>query len=283
MNDTQDITPELARKMHRTLEAYHGVVYFAPDPAARYEALGLTGRSGYFASRVAAMGAVDTEVVVATFFNFDPQLVRTSMDGVWDRVSPDEVLAARDAGADEMLRRLLGDAVGSSEMHEAAELARLAATDLPVSGRPLFAGHARLDWPDEPHMVLWRAQTLIREFRGDGHLAALLTCGIENGCEALVQHASTGEIPADVLRSSRAWSREAWAQTVDTLVDRGWVHPDGSATEEGRRIRDEVEALTDRLALAPWRRLGRDGSDRLRELVRPFSRTIVASGELGFR
>ena len=78
-----------ARKMHRTLEPYHGVVYFAPEPAAAYRELGLRGRSGYFASRSAAMGAVEVDVVVATFFNFYPDLVRGAMDGVWDRVTPE--------------------------------------------------------------------------------------------------------------------------------------------------------------------------------------------------
>lgn len=278
-----DVTPELSRKMHRTLEAYHGIVYFAPEPEARYQELGLTGRSGYFASRSAALGAVPAEVVIAAFFNFEPGLVRSAMGGVWERTTPEEVLAARDRGIDETLRRMLGDAVDSPEVREAAELAHLAAGDLSPVGRPLFAGHARLPWPDEPHMVLWRAQTLIREYRGDGHVASLVAAGLESGCEALVQHASTGEIAGEVLRTSRAWSPEAWARAVAALADRGWVDADGVATDEGRRVRNDIEDATDALALAPWRRLGRERADRLRELVRPLSRAIVASGELGFR
>jgi hypothetical protein len=42
-----------------------------------------------------------------------------------------------------------------------------------------------------------------------------------------------------------------------------------------------VEDRTDELALAPWRHLGRDGCDRLRALVRPFSQAIVGSGSFG--
>lgn len=272
---------ELARKMHRTLEVYHGIVYFAPEPAARYEAIGLSGRSGYFASRAAAMGAVDPDVVVATFFNFNPELVRRSLDGVWDRVSPATILDARYSGADEMLRSRLGDAIDSDEMVAAAEIARRAATGLDPAGRPLFAGHARLPWPVEPHMVLWHAQTLIREFRGDGHIACLVEAGVDSGCAALVQHAATGEITADALRTSRAWSEEDWSATVDRLVERGWVHPDGSATDEGARVRQAIEDRTDDLAMAPWQAIGRDDADRLRALVRPFSRTIVAAGGFG--
>lgn len=275
------MSAELARKMHRTLEVYHGLVYFAPEPAARYEALGLTGRSGYFASRAAAMGAVDAEVVIATFFNFNPELVRHALDGAWERVSPEQVLDARHAGADEMLRRTVGEEVHSDEMVEAAEIARRAATGLEPAGRPLFAAHARLPWPDEPHMVLWHAQTLIREFRGDGHIACLVEAGVDSGCAALVQHAATGEITADALRTSRAWSQEDWDATVTRLVERGWVHPDGSATEEGARVRAAIEDRTDELAMAPWEAVGADDADRLRALVRPFSRAIVGSGGFG--
>ncbi len=275
------MSAELARKMHRTLEVYHGLVYFAPEPAARYEALGLTGRSGYFASRAAAMGAVDAEVVIATFFNFNPELVRHALDGVWRRASPEQVLDARHAGADEMLRRTVGEDVHSNAMVEAAEIARRAATGLEPAGRPLFAAHARLPWPDEPHMVLWHAQTLIREFRGDGHIACLVEAGVDSGCAALVQHAATGEITADALRTSRAWPQEEWDATVARLVERGWVQPDGSATEEGARVRAAIEDRTDELAMAPWETIGADAADRLRALVRPFSRAIVGSGGFG--
>ena len=115
------------------------------------------------------MGAVSAEIVIATFFNFDPDLVRRSMDGVWGRVTPTEMLAARLRGADRMIRALAGAWVDGSEIVEAAELAReaaLAACKRP-EGRALFAGHASLAWPDQPHLVLWHAQSLLREFRGE--------------------------------------------------------------------------------------------------------------------
>ncbi|MGH2759707.1 MAG: SCO6745 family protein, partial [Actinomycetota bacterium] len=161
--------PVVARKMLRTLEPFHGWVYFAPEPREAYAKLGVTeGRMGYFGSRSAAMGAVNADVVVATFFNFHPDLIRRSIPKVWQIVAPADLLAARLEGADGMLRRILGDAVASGEMREAAELARRAAEACGPEGRPLFAGHAGLDWPTEPHLVLWHAQTLLREYRGDG-------------------------------------------------------------------------------------------------------------------
>jgi len=278
-----DVTPELARKMHRTMEVVHGIVYFAPEPAEEYAEIGIEGRSGYFASRVAAMGPVSAEVVDATFFNFHPGLVARAMDGVWETTTPEAMLAARERGIDRALRRLLGDAVESDEMVEASELARRAATDLPRSGRTLFAAHDALPWPDAPHLVLWHAQTLIREFRGDGHLAALLCGGVQTGCEALVQHAATGELPAESLRASRSWPQEEWDETVAVLEARGWVDAEGHATPAGAARREQIEQWTDEMALDPWRRIGRTDADRLRALVRPYSRAIVAGGELGRR
>ena len=73
--------PVMARKMWRTLEPYHGLIYFAPEATAAYEALGVEGFRGYFASRAAPMGPVPAEVVIATFFNFNPEVVRDAIPG----------------------------------------------------------------------------------------------------------------------------------------------------------------------------------------------------------
>ena len=140
----------VARKTWRTLEPLHGLVYFAPETTAAYSALGLGAEQGYFVSRSAPMGAVAPATVVATFFNFEPGLVHRCMDGAWDITTPEEVVAARLSVADDALRRMLGDAVLSPEMARAAELARVVAETASrhPEGRPLFAGHAELQWPE---------------------------------------------------------------------------------------------------------------------------------------
>src|SRR5205807_804888 len=131
------------------LEPIHCLIYFAPEAAERYAALGIEGRAGYFASRAAAMGPVGAEVVIATFFNFNPDLVRAAIPAAWQTTATDKVLGARLDAADAALRRVLGDAVGASEMARAANLARTAAEAAcaQLAGRPLFAAHAQLDWP----------------------------------------------------------------------------------------------------------------------------------------
>ena len=268
-----------ARRTWRALEAFHGMIYFSPEAAASYEAAGLAGRSGYFASRAAAMGPVPAEVVIATFYNFSPALVRSCIPAAWDAASPGKVLAARHSAADATLRRVLGDAVESSQMERAALLARQAAEAVAhdVAGRPLYAAHAALPWPDQPHMVLWHAQTLLREYRGDGHVAALLTAGL-TGIEALVTHAASGAIAAEALRTTRAWPHEAWAEAVEGLRGRGWVSRDGdlALTEAGRQARQEIEDHTDELGARPYQALGEDGCRELQALAAPWTAQIVA-------
>ncbi len=273
--------PLLARKMWRTLEPYHGLIYFAPEADEAYAALGIEGQAGYFASRAAAMGPVPAEVVVATFFNFDPQLVRMAIPLAWERATPAQWTEARHRAIDQALRRVLGEALTSTALIEAAELAKMAAEGCTSPGRPLYAAHAEQAWPEEPHLVLWHAITLLREFRGDGHVACLVADGFD-GCQALVMHAASGDVGAATLARTRGWSRGAWDEAVAALVERGLVNPDGSLTDAGRASRQALEDRTDELALAPWRYLGQDRCDQLRAAVRPYSRAIVESGTFGF-
>jgi hypothetical protein len=276
--------PVVARKTWRTLEPLHGLIYFAPQAGEEYAAIGLPpGQGGYFASRAAAMGAVPAEVVIATFFNFHPEFVRRTIPSAWDIASPARILDARRAAAAKALRAVLGTAADGPEVEEAAVLARRAAeasTTRP-EGRPLFAAHAALPWPDEPLLVLWHAQTLLREFRGDGHIAAMTVEGV-SGVEALIIHGATGDVAPATLRSSRNWPKDEWAAGEEGLRSRGWLAADGSLTEAGRTHRQWVEDRTDLLALPAYEELGDDGCERLRTLCRPLSKAVVESGSFGF-
>lgn len=274
--------PIIARKTWRTVEPIHGMIYFVPEGPEHYGRIGIgPGQAGYFASRSAPMGEASAELVIATFYNFNPDYVRAVIPSVWKTARPTDVIDARFAAADAALRRLLGDAVASDEMVAASQLARsaaLAACDR-LEGRPLFAAHAELAWPDDPHLVLWHAQTLLREFRGDGHIAALVADDLL-GIEALIMHGGTGAVGADVLQNTRNWSDDAWTAAVDRLIDRGLLDPEGTLSEVGVERRQWVEDRTDQLALAPYESIGVDGCDRLRQLARPFSQAIVAGGGL---
>jgi len=269
----------VARKTWRTLEPLHGMVYFVPEATEAYARLGVTGRAGYFASRAAPMGAVTADVVASTFFNFNPELVHEAIPAAWETASPPALVASRFRAVDAAFRRVLGDAVvGSAEMRRAAALARSAAEVAArcCEGRPLAAGHAEVAWPAVPNLVLWHASSVLREFRGDGHVALLVAHGL-SGLESLVTHAAAGDVPSEVLRTTRGWSHEEWDAAAQALRSRGWLQQDDEPrfTEWGAEQRRAIEAQTDALSAAPYDALGEEGCAELRTLARPWS-TVFA-------
>jgi hypothetical protein len=265
-----------ARSAHRVLEPIHTMVYFVPEAGEHYAAAGVTGgMRGYFASRSAPLGVVPPEVVVATFYNFAPAMVHKAIPSAWANATPESVLAARVAAADAALTRLLGDDIHSDDMAEAAALAREATAAADIVGRPLYAAHAALPWPEPAHLQLWHAATLLREHRGDGHIAALLLAGLSGG-EAVVSYLATGKsMPEDLLRSTRGYTEDEWAQLKQGLRAKGLFNEDDTFTAAGQQQRDEIEARTDDAAAAPYDLLGPERTERLTELVRAWARSIT--------
>lgn len=271
---------QTAGRYAKTFDAFHSMCYFAPEVSDSLVAAGLEpGGMTYFAGRSAAMGRVTAPVVAATFYNFNPDLVATVIPRAWDLAGPEAIVAARYAGVDAALTRLLGaQRVASMEMAEAADIASIAARAARPDGRALFAAHAAVDWPTAPHLSLWHSLTLLREHRGDGHVAALQAAGL-SGIEALITHTATGAgFTAKFARTRRGWSQEQWDDATSDLRDRGLLAGDGTLTELGTEIREVAEDVTDDLAFAPWAELGDAGLDRLAELVTPMRSAIVEAG-----
>jgi hypothetical protein len=266
-----------ARRLWRALEPYHAIVYFAPEPQAACTELGTRGYwMSYFALRAAPLGAAPPELVAALFYGFAPRLVARAVPDTWAVAPPERYLAVRLAAVDAALRRVLGTAVPASEaVAEAAALAREAARAAPTAGRALGAANAALPWPDAPHLVLWQAQTVLRELRGDGHVAALLTAGLDP-VESGVLHAAEIGMDQDWMRTRRGWTEQEWSDGTGRLVGRGLVTDGGALTPEGRARRVEVERRTDALADGAWAALG-DRADRLVELTAPLVRAITRS------
>ncbi len=263
-----------SRRAWGDLEVLHVVGYFAPEVAAEHVGLGLDARLAYFPSRAAALGAVGPGVTVATFYVFAPWLVQAALPAAWEKVTPEQMVAARRTGMAAALERLLG----APDVAEALALARTACEGLHAPGRPLYAAHAELPWPEDDLLALWHAATLLREHRGDGHVAVLQVAGLDP-VEATVLgglwSSTTG-----FLRKTRGWSEEEYDAAAERLRQRGWLDAEGALTEVGRSARQAVEDDTDRLALEGWAHLGPDGTRRLHELVRPLRTRVLESGLL---
>ena len=253
----------VARRAWLGLEAVHGIVYFAPEAADAYRSLGLKGFwMGYFASRAAALGLVGPDVVEATFFGFAPAMVQRALPDAWSYASPEAVLVARRDAARAALHRVLGDV----DVSDAAELARGAAGSADVGGRPLFAAHRSLPWPDDSLAALWHASTLLREHRGDGHVAATVAEGL-GGLDAHVLQVLTGHVPRETLQANRGWTDEEWEAAQVRLEARG----DLAALK--RRIEDR----TDDVAAPAFAAI--DG-ERLVSALEPLRTAILDAGAI---
>ena len=269
-------TSSVPRRLWSLFEPVHAVTYFAPQAAAAFEAAGLRGFwRRYFAGRAAPLGAIGPGPITAAFFGFAPTMVARALPDVWTRISPPDALAARAAGARAALRELIPEAHEPAVV-EAAELLSDAATSVDLPGRVLGGANADLPWPDDPLDRLWHAATILREHRGDGHAAALLTAGVD-GCESLVwRTALDGGGQRDTMQRARGWTDPEWQQAAERLRDRGWLAADGAPTVAARTAHARMEALTDELAAGPWQRLGADATERCAGLLEPLVARIWA-------
>jgi hypothetical protein len=274
------MTLPLARRVHVATNALHSLIYFVPETEQQLTGVGLRpGRMCYFAGRSAPMGAVGAGVVTATFYNFSPGLVAHCIPRAWELARPDAVIGARFAAADAALTRLLGpDVIASPDMITMAELTREAAAACRPEGRPLYAGHADLAWPDPPHLVMWHGLSLLREHRGDGHIGALVSAEL-SGLEALVSHTATGQgFLTEFAQASRGWSQEEWKGATEALTSRGLLGADGALTPAGEALRARVEGETDRLAAAPWQHLGEERTGEVVRIGTALTRTVMKAG-----
>ncbi|GHH87329.1 hypothetical protein GCM10017771_28030 [Streptomyces capitiformicae] len=225
--------PEVRRMWH-LLEPLHAVLYYAPEAFEEATALGYgVGERwpSYFPYRAAPLGAAGSERVTSAFYSFSPRMVAEHIEPAWKTASPEAVLAARDRAIDRACRAIFGDRANSPELTEAAALARRAAESVNTAGRPLAAANAELPWPEPAHLQLWRAATILREHRGDGHLAALMVADLDP-VESLVSFAAIGAASLERFES-RGWSREEWAAAHARLAARGLVAADGDGTGTG--------------------------------------------------
>ncbi|MEU0558669.1 MarR family transcriptional regulator [Dactylosporangium sp. NPDC006015] len=278
MQSLVPVAGDTARRLHQLVEPIHLVTYFADEPDVALFALGLRNTwDAYFAGRAAPLGRVPAEVVDAVFYNFAAGEVARHIPRVWDITTPEEAAAARQQGSAAALRRILGDLADSDTVVRAADLATKAATSAPTEGRVVYAALRTLPVPEEPVARLWHAATLLREHRGDGHNAALVTAGI-GGTEAHVLHALSEGIPAEKYGRVHHLPADQLAAVVDGMRVRGLIDDSGSLSEAGRETKQQIEAVTDDLASAALAILEPGERDQLIADLEPIVAVLDAAG-----
>jgi len=271
-----DLDPATAGEMTRALGPLFMAGIRGPEIAEAFERLGLQRAERYFPGRAAPLGRASLPLVVSTFFNFSPAAVARSIPAVWDKTTPQQVLEAQLEGVDRSLRRAFAN-VDEAVLSEAVTLVRTvaeAATER-SEGRPLFAAWAALDWPDESHLVLWYGHYLLREFRGDGHIAVLVSAGL-TGIQALALHIAMVPALGPVSRPSRGWTDDQWEAALEVLRSDDWITR-GEAlalSPSGKKRRQAIEDRTDELDLWPYERIGAAGCQRLLQLAGPINSAL---------
>jgi hypothetical protein len=290
MTDTTDIAA-IARRMWALYEPVHVISYFAPQATGTFEAAGLRGFwRGYFAGRAAPVGLTGAAPITAAFFSFAPTMVGRAIPGVWDLITPRDALAVRQAAAVAALRALLAlpdDAPAPAPVVAAADRLAEVAAEIDCAGRILGAANAALPIPAEPLARLWHAATVLREHRGDGHIAALvaadldapealaLRSAVDNAGDGAHHHVAAGW-PRERMQPARGWTDEQWDAAVARLTDRGLLQPEGTATAAGVALHRDIEHATDVAAARPWTALPGGQLDELADLLLPVTIACAA-------
>jgi hypothetical protein len=269
----------VARRLYELTEPISLVNFFSSEPNDSMAALGFRDYwDGYFAGRSAPLGRVPAEVVHAAFYSFADGEVARHIPRVWETTTPEAAHAAREQGCVAALRRILGDLVGTPGLARASELLARASTSAPTEGRVMYAALRALPMPKEPAARLWHAANMLREHRGDGHIAALLSEGI-GGTEAHVLSAlDIGIHPAESFGRIHHLPKARLALVMAGLRDRGLLDASGRFTDAGRATKDRIESLTDALAESPYEGLDPLELDELITVLEPISRRLEATG-----
>ena len=264
---------ETARRLRNLVEPLAAGVYFAPEAQQRYEALGLNYFEGYFCSRGACLGNAPWSVICAAFAHFKPGVVERAVTGGWSKTDAGTLLEARRDGATEQLERLLGEP--GPEVKQATEILFSLTDGVDPSGRMLYSGLSVLPVPETPMGRLWRAADLVREHRGDGHIAAWISR--TDSCEITVLTELMWGLQPGAYVFTRGWNQEEVDAARERLEERGLLDGDGQLTEVGHAFRGEIEHDTDMAEREVLERLG-DRAGELFSLIQPMARTIVDNG-----
>ncbi|MCW2539819.1 MAG: hypothetical protein JWN95_1544 [Frankiales bacterium] len=274
------VMPRTARRLFELFEPICLVTYLADECNEELAALGhRTYWDGYFASRAAPLGRVPSQVVHAAFYSFADGEAARHIPSAWETIPPEASVAARERGSAASLRRILGDQLADSQgLVRAADLMTKAATSAPTEGRVMYAGMRTLAVPNDPVARLWHSATMLREHRGDGHVAALVGERI-GGTEAHVLSAlASGIYPPESFGRIHHLPKERLAEVMYGLRKRGLVDTDGRFTDAGHETKQRIEALTDELAAAPYDALSTAELDELVAELEPITATLVAAG-----
>jgi len=264
--------PSPARRLRDAIEPI-AMLYCWSEPArSAYAALGLDFSTGYVWSRASALGEPDGSVVAAAFAVFEPERIARRYNAARAACTLADIRAASETGSAAALRAVLGAPGRAAEVTAAL---RRGLAQAHTAGRPLFAGLAARPWPSDELGQLWHACAMLRELRGDSHVAAFAAAGL-TGLEAnLLTELQVGWPPL-AYTATRGWSPAAMAAATKDLGRRGLIAA-GALTSAGTRLRTDIEDVTDRQLDPVLSAIGPDLAEIL-PLLQGWSEQVIEHG-----
>jgi hypothetical protein len=271
-----------ARRLRDAIEPIATICYWSEPAYDAYAALGLDFLQGYVWSRGCVLGEPDGGVVAAAFGVFEPGLIGQLYDAARAAAALADIRAAREAGAVTALRTVLGGTelggtvLGAPErVAEVTGALRRGVEAADTAGRALFAGLAGLPWPADELGQLWHACAMLRELRGDSHLAACVAAGL-TGLEANILTELQVGWPLHSYTATRGWPPDAMNVATASLQERGLI-ADEALTGAGASLRADIEEATDQ-QLAPARDAIGPALQDILPALQEWSRRIVEHG-----
>lgn len=233
-----------ARRLRDSIEAIATIGWWSREAAAASTGLGHDFFDGYVWGRAAALGAdVAPSVVVSAFGVFNAALLGAVYVQGRSISSREAILEARASGASAGLRNATS-AIAPERIASAGDRLLTAVLSVEPGPRHLFGALQSLPVPADAHGRLWRAAELVREHRGDTHLAACAVAGLDMAEMSVLTEVWLG-YPVGEYSATRGYSPEGVQAAAERLAARGWMSG-GVLTEAGRIARDGIEAATDR-------------------------------------
>jgi hypothetical protein len=263
-----------ARAVWAAAEPFTLWAFFGRRLASALNVPGLDYFGTYLVVRAAPLGMADPAVALSCFRSLPAEPMHEHLERAWRMLTPGQVDRLAHQAIGEACEEQFGAHPARASILEVSAVLDGLVDGLDTRGRPLSAANQAVSLPEEPWPRLWRRLNTLREYRGEGHTAALVLSGLDLvETEVLMAAWAGAQIDVPRLKATRAIGEEAWHEARDRLHARGLLDAAGAMTDSGRRFRSDLEDRTDAAAACPW-----TGADRAEvELVWGFCREVSDS------